>query len=94
MLTVGLSGATCSGKTSVASMLERLFTRCVVINQDKYYHEDESDKHVRDTATNMINWEVMESFNMEQMHKDINTARQKYKVSIPLKYWTPNPKIS
>ena len=80
MLTIGLSGATCSGKTSVASMLERLLTRCVVINQDKYYHEDESDKHVKDPATNLINWEVMEAFNMEKMHKDIDHAKTNFKV--------------
>eukprot|EP00092_Neocalanus_flemingeri_P012956 GFUD01013958.1.p1 GENE.GFUD01013958.1~~GFUD01013958.1.p1 ORF type:complete len:227 (-),score=73.14 GFUD01013958.1:2-682(-) len=77
MLTIGLSGATCSGKTSVASMLERVLTSCVVINQDAYYHQEESDKHVRDPVTNMINWEVMEAFNMEQMHQDIISARQK-----------------
>ena len=80
MLTIGLSGATCSGKTSVASMLEKVFPRCMVINQDAYYHEEESEKHVIDAATNMINWEVMEAFNMEQMHMDINKARQNYKV--------------
>ena len=37
MLTIGLSGATCSGKSSssVASMLEKVLTSCMVINQDK-----------------------------------------------------------
>ena len=80
MLTIGLSGATCSGKTSVASMLEKVLSSCIVINQDTYYHEDESEKHVKDPATNLINWEVMGAFNMEKMHKDIGHAKKNFKV--------------
>ena len=80
MLTIGLSGATCSGKTSVASMLEKVLASCTVINQDTYYYEDESDKHVKDPATNLINWEVMEAFNMEKMHQDISNIRKNFKV--------------
>ena len=75
MLTIGLSGATCSGKTSVASMLEKVLPSCMVINQDNYYYEEDSEKHVKDPVTNMINWEVLEAFNMEKMHEDILNIR-------------------
>jgi len=77
MLTVGISGATCSGKTSVAAMLENILPSCKVINQDTYYHEDDSIHHIKDKKTNLINWEVLEAFNMEKMHLDINHIRQK-----------------
>ena len=79
MLTIGLSGATCSGKTSVASMLKKVLPHCMVINQDTYYYEESSDNHVKDPVTNMINWEVLESFNMEKMHNDITDIRTDFK---------------
>ena len=72
MLTIGLSGATCAGKSSVASMLEKVLTSCMVINQDTYYYEEGSDKHVKDPVTHMINWEVLEAFNMGKMHNDLS----------------------
>ena len=79
MLTIGLSGATCSGKTTVASMLEKVLPSCMVINQDTYYYDDDSDKHVKDPVTNLINWEVIEAFNMEKMHEDIINIRTNFK---------------
>ena len=45
--------------------------------QDTYYHEDDSIHHIKDKKTNLINWEVLEAFNMEKMHLDINHIRQK-----------------
>jgi len=77
MLTIGISGATCSGKTSVAAMLEKALPLCTVINQDKYYYDDDSPHHIIDKKTNLINWEVLEAFNMDRMHLDITTLKQK-----------------
>ena len=51
----------------------------MVINQDTYYYEENSDNHVKDPVTNMINWEVLESFNMEKMHNDITDIRTDFK---------------
>ena len=82
MLTIGLSGATCSGKTSVARILEKVFTHCKVINQDTFYHGEECSNHVRDPATNLINWEVMQAFNMEKMYEDIDKAKESLMVCI------------
>ena len=65
LLTVGISGASCSGKTSVASKLEKMLPWCSVINQDKYYHGEDSCHHVR--SGNLINWEVLEAFDMKRM---------------------------
>jgi len=76
VLTIGLSGGTCSGKTSVASLLGKALPWCQVVNQDKYYHEEDSGSHVRNKPTNLINWEVLEAFNMEKMKLDIEQIRQ------------------
>ena len=89
------SGGTCSGKTSVASLLGKALPWCQVVNQDKYYHEEDSGSHVRNKViqsrldnlniillmfiiqpTNLINWEVLEAFNMEKMKLDIEQIRQ------------------
>lgn len=72
LLTIGISGASCSGKTSVASMLEKVLPWCSVINQDKYYHEEDSCHHVRSKNGNLINWEVLSAFNMKKMKEDIS----------------------
>lgn len=53
-------------------MLEKVLTSCMVINQDTYYYEEGSDKHVKDPVTHMINWEVLEAFNMGKMHNDLS----------------------
>ena len=74
LLTVGISGASCSGKTSVASKLEKMLPWCSVINQDKYYHGEDSCHHVR--SGNLINWEVLEAFDMNRMKEDISTVSQ------------------
>ena len=73
------SGATCSGKTSLASLLEKVFPRVSVVNLDKYYYEEDSPHHVRDHKTKFINWEVLEAFNMNQMHRDIFNIQEKVK---------------
>jgi len=72
LLTIGISGASCSGKTTVASMLEKTLPWCSVINQDKYYYEEDSCHHVK--SANMINWEVLSAFNMEKMKEDISVV--------------------
>ena len=47
--------------------------------QDKYYHEEDSPHHVKDKKTNLINWEVLEAFDMKQMQLDINYITEKVK---------------
>ena len=77
--TFSSSGATCSGKTSLASLLEKVLPRAAVVNLDKYYYEEDSSHHVRDNKTNFINWEVLQAFNMNQMHRDILDLQEKVK---------------
>ena len=80
MLTLGLSGASCSGKTSIANLLTKVFPRCSVINQDTYYYDENCEKYIRDESTNLINWETLEAFNMEKMKNDIQLSQNSMKV--------------
>ena len=36
-MVVGISGSTCSGKTTLVEMLKQVFPHSVVFNQDHYY---------------------------------------------------------
>jgi uridine kinase len=70
MLVVGISGATCSGKTTICNILRRIFVNSRVFNQDDYYWKEDSPHHIRD-ENSIINWEVMSGFDMKTMYKDI-----------------------
>ena len=48
-----------------------------MVNLDKYYYDEDSSHHVRDNKTNLINWEVLQAFNMNQMHRDIQDLQDK-----------------
>jgi len=72
MLVVGVSGATCSGKTTICNILRRLFVNSRVFNQDVYYWEEDSQKHVRD-ENGIINWEILSGFDMNSMYNDISS---------------------
>ena len=47
------------------------------MNLDNYYYGEDSPHHVRDMKTNLINWEVLPAFNMNQMHRDILDLQEK-----------------
>eukprot|EP00088_Acartia_fossae_P004678 TRINITY_DN12015_c0_g1_i1.p1 TRINITY_DN12015_c0_g1~~TRINITY_DN12015_c0_g1_i1.p1 ORF type:complete len:211 (+),score=17.98 TRINITY_DN12015_c0_g1_i1:311-943(+) len=77
MLVLGISGATCSGKTTICNILRRIFVNSRVFNQDDYYWPEDSKNHIRD-ENSIINWEVMSSFNMNSMYTDIHNEIKKY----------------
>eukprot|EP00088_Acartia_fossae_P070911 TRINITY_DN9609_c0_g1_i1.p1 TRINITY_DN9609_c0_g1~~TRINITY_DN9609_c0_g1_i1.p1 ORF type:complete len:223 (+),score=24.98 TRINITY_DN9609_c0_g1_i1:349-1017(+) len=74
MIVLGLSGATCSGKTSICNILQRIFTNAKVFNQDAYYWKEDSPNHVKDEKTGFINWELASSFNMAALNADLQAA--------------------
>jgi uridine kinase len=58
-IVVGLSGATCSGKTTLARMLaEDVFAGGRKLNQDDFYHDENHSSHVMDTDLGHFNWEL------------------------------------
>ena len=66
-------------------MLEKTLPWCSVINQDKYYYDEDSYHHVRSPNGNFINWEVLSAFNMKKMKEDISVISQNLLKGTPLR---------
>lgn len=75
-LILGISGATCSGKSSVAKQIHSLFTNSVLLHQDDYFHDAASDKHTRIPELNHINFEILSSLDMEAFKNRIHMVLQ------------------
>jgi nicotinamide/nicotinate riboside kinase len=74
MLVVGLSGASCSGKTTIGNILQRIFKNSSVFNQDLYYWPDGSEHHIKDPESGFVNWELISAFNMNSLVSDLTAA--------------------
>merc|ERR1712212_735941 len=61
MLTVGLGGGSCTGKTSIARQLLDLLPSCVVLHQDSYYRKEDEPGHVLHPGTSCIGCPSQES---------------------------------
>lgn len=84
-LVIGISGITCGGKTTLANRLYKYFNdkkgheikagielrRVELINQDDYFRQVDDPNHVKVEKLNHLNWEVIESMDMERMSNDI-----------------------
>ncbi|GIY48783.1 nicotinamide riboside kinase 1 [Caerostris darwini] len=66
-ITVGISGCTNGGKTTLASALANRFSGSIVVNQDEYFRSDDSKEHVLIPELNHKNWERLESVNWDAM---------------------------
>lgn len=86
-LTIGVSGVTCGGKTTMAESLYNFLSKPTnsnvlhkdiqidqvkLINQDKYYLKENHPQHTLIEELNHINWEILSSLDMEQMCEDIS----------------------
>ena len=72
-LIIGLSGATCSGKTTLANALHKLIKNSVALNQDEYYWDEKSEKHILSDGVGHINWELVTAFDNDKMIGDIKS---------------------
>lgn len=84
-LIIGVSGVTCSGKTTLAQSLFEHFklqsgkeikagievNRVELINQDTYFRKVDDQNHQMIEKLNHLNWEIIESIDMEKMMNDI-----------------------
>ncbi|GLV44964.1 uncharacterized protein CBL_14464 [Carabus blaptoides fortunei] len=70
-LIIGICGATCSGKTTLAQTCLQLLPEIQIISQDDYFLPKDSDKHTLIPELNHFNWEIMSSLNMEKMYDEI-----------------------
>ncbi|XP_055687980.1 nicotinamide riboside kinase 1 [Lutzomyia longipalpis] len=80
-LVIGISGATCSGKTTLATGLrERLSSDlarrkigCVeVINQDDYFLPEEHPQHQHIDHFGHVNWDILTALDMDRMCSDVD----------------------
>jgi len=85
-IVIGLSGVSCSGKTTLATHLYMFFKNSKnnhyfgkntiissvdLISQDNYFFPADYSGHIVERQVNHVNWEVMGALNMEQMCQDI-----------------------
>ncbi|XP_012274314.1 nicotinamide riboside kinase 1 [Orussus abietinus] len=70
-LVIGISGATCSGKTSLAKELASKFKNSLCIHQDDYFLAQDDPRHIEVPELKHYNWEIVTSLDMEKMHSDI-----------------------
>lgn len=84
-LVVGISGVTCSGKSTLAQSLHKHLKemsgheiksgielhRVELINQDTYFRQLDDPNHQRVEKLNHLNWEILESIDMSKMVKDV-----------------------
>ena len=70
-LVVGIAGATCSGKTTLAQRLHENLKNSVLVNQDEYFLPCDDPRHVIIPEINHQNWELMTSLDMKKMIGDV-----------------------
>ncbi|XP_055703003.1 nicotinamide riboside kinase 1 [Phlebotomus papatasi] len=79
-LVVGISGATCSGKTTLATHLKerlagdpsRRHIGCVeLINQDDYFLPEDHPQHQHIDHLGHVNWDILTALDMDKMCRDV-----------------------
>jgi len=68
---IGISGATCSGKSTLADKIRDNFPTSVIVRQDDYFLPLDDLHHVKIQELNHINWELITSLDMQKMYSDI-----------------------
>jgi len=78
VLTIGLGGATCSGKSTLARLLCSLFGEsCQKLNQDDYYFPETYNGHIFIPEFNHINWELESAFDNTKLVKTVKDIVEK-----------------
>ena len=73
-LVLGLSGATCSGKTTLAAQLvQQHFPNARVLSQDDFYYPDDSPEHTRIPELDHVNWDRVDAVDMAAFRREIQT---------------------
>lgn len=68
---LGISGATCSGKTSLVNRLHKELKNSVFICQDNYFLPADDPRHTYIPGLNAMNWEIITSLDMDKMRSDV-----------------------
>ncbi|XP_043471748.1 nicotinamide riboside kinase 1 [Leptopilina heterotoma] len=70
-LVIGISGVTCSGKTTLARKLHQDFKNSILFEQDTYFLPIDNPRHVWVKELNHINFDILPSLDMKKMYSDI-----------------------
>ncbi|XP_044010673.1 nicotinamide riboside kinase 1 [Aphidius gifuensis] len=68
---VGISGVTGSGKTTLATSLNKTIDNSIVLNQDDYFFDKKDKRHTLISELNHVNYDIISSMDMEKMYNDI-----------------------
>ncbi|PIA19419.1 P-loop containing nucleoside triphosphate hydrolase protein [Coemansia reversa NRRL 1564] len=75
VIVFGLSGPSCSGKTTIALNLVKLFPQTVVIHQDDFYKPDSQIPFNKEIG--IQDWDCPEAFDMEKLVNTIQETRER-----------------
>lgn len=70
-LVIGISGATCSGKSTLANRIRDNFPKSVMVRQDDYFLPSDDPRHINIPELNHLNWDLITSLDMQKMHSDV-----------------------
>lgn len=70
-LVVTLCGATCSGKSTLANLLQKTLQHSSKFHQDDYYHSEDYQYHIPVPELNHINWELETAFDNRALARGI-----------------------
>ncbi|XP_076656350.1 nicotinamide riboside kinase [Halictus rubicundus] len=70
-IVLGISGATCSGKTSLINRLHKELKNSVLVCQDNYFLPVDDPRHTYIPELNHMNWELITSLDMDKMRSDV-----------------------
>ncbi|KAI8968849.1 P-loop containing nucleoside triphosphate hydrolase protein [Mycotypha africana] len=73
VITIGISGPSCSGKTTLALALQTLLPQTRVIHQDDFFKPD--DQIPVDEVTGLANWDSPQALDFDKLNQDIMQAR-------------------
>ncbi|KAK2587689.1 hypothetical protein KPH14_003806 [Odynerus spinipes] len=71
LLIIGISGVTCSGKSTLAKELHKKLSGSVILHQDNYFLPPNDPRHIKIPELNHNNWEILSSVDMHKMYLDI-----------------------
>lgn len=74
VLTVGISGVTCGGKSSLTSLLKAAFPGSVSVCQDDYYRKNTCPWITTADGESYENWDAIECIDMDRMTRDVFLA--------------------
>ena len=94
-LVVVLCGATSSGKSTLANLLQKTFVNSCKLHQDDYYYTEDYPGHIKiANGSDEINWELETAFDNHKLFLKIQEDIDKYSDCKELKKTFQLPELS